>query len=105
MHLLADFFSAAVGLHLHTPNREVSASGIQRASTPIPTGCGPAVLAEWDTDAGPLRARGLYDRTQSGKLRAHVLYIEWWLEPDEHHAGWWHCDTRRPREWTKGRGA
>ena len=60
--------------------------------------------AAWSTDQGYRIAWGDYDPEQSARLRGHVLYIEWCLPPDEHHAGWWHCYPKRPREWTCGRG-
>jgi len=28
------------------------------------------------------------------------MFIEWWLAAHTHHAGWWRCDPKPPREWT-----
>jgi hypothetical protein len=58
----------------------------------------------WETDQGPVRAYAEIDTAHSHRSGGLVVFIEWWLGPDTHHAGWWRCDAKRPREWTKGRG-
>ena len=57
----------------------------------------------WQTDRGVVAATGRYYRDQSRQLNAHVMFIEWWIPPDTHHAGWWRADPERPTEWTVGR--
>jgi hypothetical protein len=65
---------------------------------------GVAVQAEWKTDRGSVKIRGIYDRAQSQRVGAHVLFIEWWMGPSTHHASWWRSCAQRPGEWTVGHG-
>lgn len=58
----------------------------------------------WSTELGPMVAWGDYDERQSEKMRAHVMFIEWWLPSSGHHRLWARADPRRPTEWTAGRG-
>jgi hypothetical protein len=58
----------------------------------------------WRTDRGVVAATGRYYRDQSRRSNAHIMFIEWWIPPDTHHAGWWRADPERPSEWTAGRG-
>ena len=56
------------------------------------------------TDHGWMTACGDYDKQQSKRVGAHVLFVEWCLPCGEQHAGWYHCYANRPREWICGRG-
>lgn len=58
----------------------------------------------WWTELGPMVAWGDYDRRQSEKMRAHTMFLEWWLPSSGHHRLWARGDPRRPTEWTVGRG-
>ena len=58
----------------------------------------------WQTDHGIVVVTGRYYRGQSQRLNAHLVFIEWWISSDTHHAGWWRADPERPSEWTAGRG-
>lgn len=62
------------------------------------------IWTAWSTDAGYMIAWGDYDHDQSRRIRGHVLFIEWCLSPSEHHASWWYCYAKRPKEWICGRG-
>jgi hypothetical protein len=62
------------------------------------------VWTAWSTDEGHVIAWGDYDHEQSTRVRAHVLFIEWGLPPADHHASWWYCYPKRPKEWICGRG-
>lgn len=110
--LLAHFLVGAVGLTLGAVDRE-ACHEIQRrrdrelARAPCHNSSEdiePPVWAGWKTNAVFVAARGSYDREQSKRVGEHVLYIEWWIAPAIHHEGWWRCNPRRPREWTRGRG-
>jgi hypothetical protein len=104
--LLAHFLIGALGLTLHAVIRgrrrdEAVRSQGDRAPT---DGSDTPVWADWQTDQGIVSISGIYDRLQSRRVDTHVLFLSWWIPPSTHHAGWWRCDVRRPRDWTKGRG-
>jgi hypothetical protein len=58
----------------------------------------------WSTARGPIVAWATYDFEGSKRLDAHVLYVEWYVLPNEYHALWCRCDPHRPTEWIFGRG-
>jgi hypothetical protein len=62
------------------------------------------VWVAWSTELGPMVAWGDYDQQQSEKIRAHAMFIEWWLPSSGHHGLWARGDPRRPNEWIFGRG-
>jgi len=62
------------------------------------------IWTAWVTDEGHMIAWGEYDHERSTRNRANVLFIEWCLPPDAHHASWWFCYAKRPKEWICGRG-
>ena len=104
--LLADFLIGALGLTLQSVMRghrhgQALKSQDHRAPTDVTN---PPVRATWETDQGVVSISGAYDLEQSRRVYAHVLFICWSLAPRTHHEGWWRCDIRRPRDWTKGRG-
>ena len=102
--LLHYFLCDAVGLTLTgriEAARELPSA--HRACAPDSTGK-PRVWAAWQSSRGTVSAAVLCDREQSLRLGAHVLFISWWIGPQEHHEGWWHCYPKRPREWIKGTG-
>ena len=59
----------------------------------------------WRTNEGLVSICGDYEHAQSQRARTHVLKIAWWINPGEHHEGWWRCNPKRPCEWIKGSGA
>jgi hypothetical protein len=102
--LLGHFIEGAMGLRLLVPIGEIDPIRARLVAHPVPAACEVSVWAAWATERGTLCACGAYDWRQSQRIQAHVLIIEWWLPAATHHVGWWHCDPRRPLEWTKGRG-
>jgi hypothetical protein len=62
------------------------------------------IWTAWVTDEGPMIAWGDYDHEQSTRVRAHVLFIECCRPPAKHHASWWYCYAKHPKEWICGRG-
>ena len=100
--LLGDFLVGALGLTLGAAIRDPMAKPNHTA--PSAHGKQPA-WAAWKTDQGVVKICGAYDDRQSQRLDAHVVYLEWWPAAGGHHEGWWRCDRRRPREWTKGHGS
>lgn len=102
--LLEEFVLGALGLSLDAPIRalnELPAS--HRGSLQGSLGK-QRDWAAWQTNRGPVSARANYDYVQSQRMRAHVLLIEWWISPNEHHKGWYYCYPKRTREWIKGPG-
>jgi hypothetical protein len=59
--------------------------------------------AAWLTAYGAMAAWGDYDRVRSTKMRAHIMFVEWWLTSTGHHSLWCYCDPKRPTEWVVGR--
>jgi hypothetical protein len=102
--LLAHFFAGAVGLRLLAPIVDIAAIRLRLATRSVVAASEPPTWVAWATDVGSLCACAVYDHAQAQRLQVHVLLIEWWLPLDVHHAGWWRCDPKRPREWTVGRG-
>ena len=106
--LPANFLAAAVGLNLFAAVPAVPLL----AMAPEPSGGvvsgaraqDAEVWYAWRTEAGIARARAEIDVAHSLKVGTTVVFIEWWVPPHTRHAGWWRFDTRRPRDWTKGRG-
>ena len=60
--------------------------------------------AAWSTVQGPMAAWGDYDRKRSVQIRAHVMFVEWWLAESGHHSLWGYCYPKRETEWIVGRG-
>lgn len=100
--LLESFATAALGLKLEGAIRDLSAFPC-RLSGAEASAFGPVAYAAWHTDRGVVTLRAVYDEVQSLRVRAHVVRIVWWIG-EEHHAGWWHCYPKFPRDWIKGIG-
>lgn len=92
--LLAHFLKGALGLELEASIPMTGGAVVPESQT----------CAAWLTDRGIARICGSYDTGHSHRIRAHVLWLAWWLPLDTHHQGWWRCDRIRFNEWTKGRG-
>jgi hypothetical protein len=101
--LLEHFLIGALGLTLGAAIRETIAMPRPHRTAPSARSA-PAAWVAWKTDRGVVKICGAYDDVQSQGLDAHVVYLEWWPAAGVHHEGWWRCDRRRPREWTKGYG-
>jgi hypothetical protein len=100
--LLGHFLVGGLGLTLYSPTR---ISGSVRFSPAFRTLRTAPACACWQTDLGLVVICGACDEEQSRRAKAWALYLEWTIGPATHHEGWWRCDAKRPREWTKGRGA
>jgi hypothetical protein len=53
----------------------------------------------WTTDNGPVVAWGDYHAQESVRLKAHVLFVEWYSSLHDYHAAWCHCYPSWPYEW------
>jgi hypothetical protein len=102
--LLAHFLEGALGLVLQGSLPSTSVTHGQFEYPSCGSNSGRPVCAVWQSDRGIARICGVYDSSQSQSIRAHVLWLAWWLPSDIHHKGWWRCDQNRLNEWTKGRG-
>ena len=101
--LLAHFLTGALGLTLNAAVPATATPAKQPAEAPS-ADSDPLVWAAWKTDQGVVKISGAYNGPQSRRLNVHVLYLSWWMGPATRHEGWWRCDPRRPREWTRGYG-
>jgi hypothetical protein len=104
-HLLSEFLVSTQSITLHT--HILSPKDLPAAFQPSLRDAEShgKTWTAWTTDRGTMVAWATYDSKQSMLIRAHVLFIDWFLLPDIHHAAWWHCPPTRHRDWTYGRGA
>lgn len=58
----------------------------------------------WSTPRGPMVVWADYDAEGSKRLKAHLLFVEWYAPPCEYHSAWCHCYPNRRTEWIFGRG-
>jgi hypothetical protein len=102
--LLESFATAALGLTLVSRIQEANLlSEVQlRPTKPPPDGA--RVSAAWRTTEGQVIICVTYHTEQSRRMRAHVLWLEWWIPPRTHHEGWWRVEPKWPRDWIKGQG-
>lgn len=102
--LLDAFLAGTQAVELRTAIKDLKALPVWfRAHLERAEGLG-RIWTAWSTDEGHMIAWGDYDQEQSKRIRAHVLFVKWCLPPAEHHASWWYCYGKRPREWICGRG-
>jgi len=102
--LLEYFVSDALGLTLEGRIQDArDLPSVHRGCIASPKGK-PNIWSAWRTNRGTVSACAAYDHEQALRMSAHVLWISWWIGPDEHHEGWWHCYPKRPGEWIKGSG-
>ena len=97
--LLIAFLSGALGLELHERIDEVGKLPVRHQERLEET----PIWVAWVTNLGVVSATGRYDPEQSRRTYAHVMLIEWWAPPDNHHISWWRADPKHPTEWTAGR--
>jgi hypothetical protein len=102
--LLESFVTAALGLTLASRISDVSQLPELQLARNHDTNEGAWVCSAWHTDRGRVIACVTYHHEQSQKMKAHVLWLEWWIAPHEHHEGWWRCEAKWPRDWVKGPG-
>jgi hypothetical protein len=101
--LLGFFLSGAVGLELReriAQMEKLPGSHRERLSALEES----PIWIAWVTSVGVVSATGRYDAEQSRRTYSHVVFIDYWVSPDTHHASWWRADPQRPTEWTAGRG-
>jgi hypothetical protein len=101
--LLENFVTAALGLTLASRMSDVSELPELQLQN-HDTNEGARVCTAWHTDRGRVIACGTYHHEQSQRMKAHVLWLSWWIAPHEHHEGWWRCEPKWPRDWVKGSG-
>jgi hypothetical protein len=103
--LLENFLAAALGLTLVSRIDDVSQlpeAHIRKNNDPHE---GERACVAWHTDRGRVIACGMYQHEQSRRMKAHVLWFEWWIPANQHHEGWWRCEPKWPRDWIKGAGS
>jgi len=103
-YFLESFVSAALGLSLEARIQDARKLPAGHRGCLTDSQNKPAVWLAWKTNQGPVSVCAEYENDQSRRMRAHVLWLAWWIAAREHHEGWWHCYPKRPREWIKGPG-
>ena len=102
--LLESFVTAALGLNLESRIQEVNQPPeVQIRPTKEPPDSARACAA-WHTTPGRVIICATYNAEHSRRMKAHVLWLEWWIPPHIHHEGWWRVETKWPRDWIKGCG-
>jgi hypothetical protein len=102
--LLTSFLFGALGLELRININKLERLPAEQRKRLKEVAAEKLAWVAWQTDRGVVAATGRYYRDQSRRLNSHLMFIEWWIPPDTHHAGWWRADRGRPTEWTIGRG-
>ena len=102
--LLTSFLKNAVGLDLH--ERIVDLEKLPKSHRLLvqPDASGDLIWVVWRASVGIVSATGRHDPEQSRRTYTHVVLIEYWIPPDNHHASWWRADPQHPTDWTAGRG-
>ncbi len=102
--LLESFVTAGLGLNLESRIQEVNQlPEVQLRLTKEIPDCG-RVCAAWHTTQGRVIICATYNVEHSRRMKAHVVWLEWWIPPHIHHEGWWRVETKWPRDWIKGLG-
>jgi hypothetical protein len=102
--LLESFLTAGLGLTL-----ESRIGGVNQLPEIKIRPCHPLqessrVCAAWRAAEGRVIICATYHSGHSKRLKAHVLWLEWWIPPQVHHEGWWRVEAKWPRYWIKGAG-
>jgi hypothetical protein len=102
--LLESFVTAALGLAGESRIRDVNQ--LQEVLGPRAKNAPDSARAcsAWHTANGRLTACGTYHHDLSQRTKFQVLWLEWWIPPNQHHEGWWRCEPKWPRDWIKGLG-
>jgi hypothetical protein len=101
---LESFVTAGLGLELSARIEDVNGLPELRIAPTCQSPGSERVCAAWHTTDGRVTICGSYDHQHSRRMKTHVLWIEWWIPLEIHHAGWWRCDPKRIRDWTRGQG-
>jgi hypothetical protein len=102
--LLESFVTAGLGLTLECRIQEVNQlPEVQFRPTKEPPDSA-RVCAAWHTTPGRVIICATYNAEHSRRMKAHVLWLEWWIPPHIHHEGWWRVEAKWPRDWIKGCG-
>jgi hypothetical protein len=102
--LLESFVTAGLGFNLESRIQEANQlREFQLRPTKEPPDSA-RVWAAWHSTKGRVIICGTYHPEQSRGMKAHVLWLEWWIPPHTHHEGWWRVEPKWPRDWIKGSG-
>jgi hypothetical protein len=101
--LLESFVTAGLGLELSSRVDDVSQLPEAKGTT-CHSQDRARVCAAWDTTEGQVIICATYHAEHSKRMRAHVLWLEWWIPPQVHDEGWWRVEPKWPRDWIKGQG-
>jgi hypothetical protein len=102
--LLESFVTAALGLTLESRIQEANQLPEVHLRPTKETSDDARVCAAWHTTPGRVIICATYNAEHSRRMKAHVLWLEWWIRPHIHHEGWWRVEPKWPRDWIKGCG-
>jgi hypothetical protein len=102
--LLESFVTAALGLELRCEIQDPNQLPELRVHPDDRPQERARVCAAWRTIQGQVIICATYSAGHSQRMKAHVLWLEWWIPPEIHHEGWWRVESKWPRNWIKGHG-
>jgi hypothetical protein len=102
-NLLESFVTAGLGLELVSVIKDVSHLPEVKIRPTHHLECA-RTCAAWHTTQGRVVLCATYEPGHSQRMKAHVLWLEWWT-PQIHHEGWWRVEPRWPGDWIKGHGS
>jgi hypothetical protein len=100
--LLESFVTAALGLTIASRMSDARQLPELQLRGKPDTNEPARVCTAWHTDRGQVIACGTYHHEPSQRMKAHVVWLEWWIPPHDHHEGWWRVEPKWPRDWVKG---
>ena len=102
--LLESFVSAGLGLNLESRIQEVNQLPEVQLRPMKDSPDTARVCTAWYTSQGRVIICATYNAEHSRRMKAHVLWLEWWIPPLIHREGWWRVEPKWPRNWIKGCG-
>jgi hypothetical protein len=101
---LESFVTAGLGLTLESRIQDVNELPEVQTRPTKARPDGVRVCAAWHITQGRVIICATYNVEHSRRMKAHVLWLEWWIPPHIHHEGWWRVEPKWPRDWIKGCG-
>ena len=100
--LLESFVTSALGLELKSRIQDASQLPELRVGLDDHSQDRGRICASWDTSQKRVTICATYHSGHSQRMKAHVVWLEWWIPPQIHHEGWWRVESKWRRDWIKG---